>query len=71
MFMHLKDGGVPNIKRDVGAKHGTREIDLPSHQWQSDGEKKREPFFGSGAPEWFVYILALTVTLSVVYWLRQ
>jgi hypothetical protein len=47
------------------------EIDLPPHQWKSDRPKKREPIFGSGAPEGLAFIVSWIITFALIYWLRN
>ena len=42
--------------------------DLPPHEWKSEREKPREPFFGPGAPEALAYAAAWTVTFLAAQW---
>ena len=48
-----------------------KDVDLAPHEWRSEREKPREPFFGPGAPGWLVWMVGLTITLTIGYWIRH
>lgn len=46
-------------------------VDLEPHNWKSDREKPREPFFGPGLPDFLAYVIPFTLTaIAVHYFLR-
>ncbi len=47
------------------------QIDLDPHDWKSEREKPYEPFFGSGAPGWGLWLIGFTLAATVAYWLRH
>lgn len=46
-----------------------KDLDLAPHEWRSERPKPREPFFGPGLPGALAYILGLTITATLTYWL--
>jgi len=47
------------------------QIDLPPHEYKSDREKPREPFFGPGAPNALAYVISFGIVFAISYWLRH
>jgi hypothetical protein len=43
------------------------EIDLPPHEWKSEREKPREPFFGDGLPSAIAWLIGFSITVTAVY----
>jgi hypothetical protein len=43
------------------------EVELLPHEWKSDREKSREPFFGEGAWGAGAYAIGWLVTFSFIY----
>ena len=48
-----------------------KKIDLEPHDWRSDKNKPREPFFGPGLKEWGPYLLGLTIFMTAMYYARH
>lgn len=38
-------------------------VDLPPHQWQSEREKPREPFFGPGLPFFICFLISIVIAV--------
>lgn len=45
-------------------------IDLPPHEWESELEKPKEPFWGPGWPEALAYLIGLTAVVVATYLVR-
>ena len=47
---------------------GNKDVDLDPHEWKSERDKPKEPFFGDGWPEALAYAIGfLIVSLGVHY----
>lgn len=75
---------VPEPLRDIGSSFRnakTRQeagrmsdktdfIDLPPHEWRSEREKPKEPFWGPGWPEALAYLVGLSAVVIITHLTR-